>query len=83
MSNARYTAVERTRVSLGSQLRVVLDAMKEKGQINGWEVIKTAPSGCVRYYIEDGYGRTAGLTPGEATDWVNAYGYGVRIGRTS
>jgi hypothetical protein len=75
------SSMTRTRQSLGSQLREALDEMVEAKQIERWALVSLSGDGRLTYRITDGYSRTDDLTPGEAMDWVNAYGYGVRFGR--
>jgi hypothetical protein len=69
----------RSRISLGSQLRETLTEMRSKEQLNGWTVAVVDDR--LGYTIEDAYGRTEFLTPGETMAWVNCYGYDVRIGK--
>jgi hypothetical protein len=70
----------RTRQSLGSQLREALDDMRGRGSVRSWDL--TAEPGRIRYAIVDHFGREESLTPGEAMDWLNGYGYAIRYGKS-
>lgn len=72
--------ITHTRISLGSQIRAALTEAKDLGQVREWEFRCGGP-GALRYRILDFWGNEAELSPGETADWLNQYGYDVRIGK--
>lgn len=74
------TTMTRTRQSIGSQLREVLDDMVAKKALDSWSLY-SREGGRGGYYLTRPHVFFPLFTAGELMDWLNERGYDIRFGK--